>query len=59
MKIRTPDDLRRRDELRRLCLTYLDALDAKKRWGDFDKLFLTEAFIWRDRSGEGKGGKEA
>ena len=37
----------------------MNALDAKKRWGDFDKLFLTEVFIWRDRSDEGKGGKEA
>ncbi len=47
------------DELRTLCLTYLDALNAKKRWGDFDKLFLTEAFIWRDRSNADKGGEEA
>ena len=48
-----------RDELREKCLAYLDALDAKKRWGDFDKLFLTDAFIWRDRSGSDKGGNQA
>lgn len=49
----------KRDELRKLCLAYLDALDRKKRWGDFDKLFLAEAFIWRDRSSSKKGGEQA
>lgn len=49
----------KREELRRLCRAYLDALDAKKRWGDFEKLFLAEAFIWRDRSSSKKGGEQA
>lgn len=49
----------KREELRKLSLAYLDALDAKKRWGDFDKLFLAEAFIWRDRSSSKKGGEQA
>lgn len=54
-----PESRKLRDELKEKCLAYLDALDAKKRWGDFDKLFLTDAFIWRDRSGSDKGGNQA
>lgn len=40
-------DLSVRDELEKLCINYLDNLDG--RWEDFVKLFLTAAFIERNR----------
>lgn len=44
-----------RGELKQLCGDYLDRLDTKTRWDDFVKLFLTEAFIERNRSKDDEG----
>ena len=56
---RQVEDKEQRPLLREMSLAYLDALDRKKRWGDFEKLFLSAAFIGRGRSDDGKEGGQA
>lgn len=38
-----------RAKLRKLCHAYIEELSSSKKWGDFVKLFLTAAFIYRKR----------
>ncbi len=56
---RQVEDKEQRPLLREMSLAYLDALDRKKRWGDFEKLFLSAAFIGRGHSDDGKEGGQA